>query len=39
MGSTVVLLTPPGKSEGLKDLAHGQLVSVGQQIGTVISAQ
>lgn len=39
MGSTVVLLTPPGKSEGLKDLAHGQLVSVGQQIGTVFSAQ
>lgn len=37
MGSTVVLLYPPGKSEGLKDLKHGQLVSVGQQIGTVIS--
>ena len=35
MGSTVVLLCPPGFSDGIRDLQHGQHIKVGQQIGKV----
>jgi phosphatidylserine decarboxylase len=36
MGSTVIVLLPPGVVEGLPDFAAGDAVKVGQQLATLL---